>query len=175
MRIINKIKKTINKERGFTLVEILVVVLIIVAMSGILLGTLNSGGIRSKSRDNQRKADLRRIQTALELYYQTNRHYPGDSSWIMISSSSSVMRDLVNGNFIDSIPSDPSHELVSDSSPCTAWQNNRYNYRRNNYGYDLTAMMEVAASNDDSVCPANICTPNMSATIRNYCYYMTNP
>lgn len=61
-------------QRGFTLVELLVVISII----GILVSVVavNSNIARRQSRDARRKADLQNVAGALELYRATNRRYP---------------------------------------------------------------------------------------------------
>lgn len=61
-------------QRGFTLVEVLVVVSIISLLSSITLETM--GGARSRARDIQRTQDLRQLQNALELYYADHGRYP---------------------------------------------------------------------------------------------------
>src|SRR3989344_814117 len=62
------------KKSGFTLVELLVVISIIAILSAIGL-TMYSVAQKS-ARIAKRIADLRSIQTALELYYNVNRSYP---------------------------------------------------------------------------------------------------
>lgn len=61
-------------HRGFTLVEILVVVAIIsILASEVAIYSLQSGRV---SRDAQRQADLREMQAAVELYKQRHGRYP---------------------------------------------------------------------------------------------------
>lgn len=55
-----------RKANAFTLIEILVVIAIIGALTGILLP--NFMAARERSRDAQRKSDLKQLQKALELY-----------------------------------------------------------------------------------------------------------
>ncbi len=63
-----------SKTKGFTLIELLVVISIIALLSAIGAASLNS--TRKKARDTRRRADLKAIQTALDLYYDTNNAYP---------------------------------------------------------------------------------------------------
>jgi type II secretion system protein G len=63
-----------KKQKGFTLIELLVVIAIIGLLSTLAVVALNNA--RQKSRDAKRVADVKQIQTALELYYNDNSDYP---------------------------------------------------------------------------------------------------
>lgn len=64
----------INKK-GFTLVEMLVVISIIGILSSFAVVSLNSA--RQKARDALRKGDMAQLRTALNLYYDDNNYqYP---------------------------------------------------------------------------------------------------
>lgn len=65
-------------KKGFTLIELLVVISLIGILSTLILANLNSA--RERSRDAQRKADLRNIQTALRLYYNDMGGFPASNS-----------------------------------------------------------------------------------------------
>lgn len=58
------------KKRGFTLIELLVVIAIIGLLSTLAVVALNSA--RQKARDAKRVADIKQVQTALELYFNDN-------------------------------------------------------------------------------------------------------
>ena len=62
------------KHRGFTLIELLVVIAIIGILSSVVLASLNSA--REKARDARRVSDLKQMQVALELYYDSHNAYP---------------------------------------------------------------------------------------------------
>ena len=55
---------------GFTLVELLVAVSIVAILSSFLYASFSDA--RAQSRDAQRQADLRLLQSAVELYKQDN-------------------------------------------------------------------------------------------------------
>ncbi len=63
---------------GFTLIELLVVISLIGILATLLVANLNAG--RGRSRDAQRKSDLRNIATALRLYYNDRGEYPANNS-----------------------------------------------------------------------------------------------
>jgi len=67
-----------NTKRGFTLIELLVVIAIIGILSSVVLASLNSA--RQKSRDARRIGDVKQVQLALEMYYDSNNGYPTSTS-----------------------------------------------------------------------------------------------
>ncbi|HSX48545.1 MAG TPA: prepilin-type N-terminal cleavage/methylation domain-containing protein [Candidatus Nanoarchaeia archaeon] len=71
--------KLLKKESGFTLIELIIVMVIIGILVLLLLPNLSSGPKRA--RDSQRKSDLRTVQSALEHYHADKNAYPsGDYS-----------------------------------------------------------------------------------------------
>jgi prepilin-type N-terminal cleavage/methylation domain-containing protein len=141
-------KLRLNKK-GFTLIELLIVVIVIGVLSGLVISVINSGGFRSKARDSQRIADLKIIQTALELYFADNRNYPA-SGWIQINGTDALSGALESG-YINSVPVDPLHS-GSNNGPCEDPAVYRYNYRTESStlgdNYVITAYMEIDSSND---------------------------
>jgi len=61
-------------KKGFTLIELLVVIAIIGILASIVLASLNSA--RKKSRDVRRIADIKQLQLAAELYFDSSSSYP---------------------------------------------------------------------------------------------------
>ncbi|MFA5838896.1 MAG: prepilin-type N-terminal cleavage/methylation domain-containing protein [Candidatus Paceibacterota bacterium] len=86
-----------KKNKGFTLIELLVVIAIIGILSSVVLASLNSA--RQKSRDARRIADIKQVQLALELYFDSNANYPTALSALAPS-------------FIPVIPVDPQSNAV---------------------------------------------------------------
>ncbi len=63
------------------MVELLVVVAIIGLMAAVALVALNSA--RQKARDARRVADIRQVQTALEMYYSDANGYPSGANTLV--------------------------------------------------------------------------------------------
>lgn len=115
--------KAQNKEKGFTIIELLVVVAIIGILTSITMAFLSDA--REKSRDSRRFDDLRQIKNALGLYNTDNNGlYPPGSS----------MTQLTGGGYLQLVPVDPTHtgpyaysyqglngNNVCNSSPCTSY------------------------------------------------------
>lgn len=59
---------------GFTLIEIIVTISIVAILAGAI--SINAIESSKRSRDTKRQADLRALQTAVELYKQKNGRYP---------------------------------------------------------------------------------------------------
>jgi len=82
-----KIKKY---NPAFTLVELLVVIAIISIIA--VLGMVSLSNARMKSRDAKRVTDVKQVQVALEMFYNTNNRYPTTDEWnagTIVSTSSS--------------------------------------------------------------------------------------
>ncbi len=110
------------KNKGFTLIELLVVIAIIGILSSVVLASLNTA--RQKGRDARRISDIKQIQLALELNYDSTQSYP-----VALSA-------LATAGYITTVPKDPS-------------DNSDYGYIQLTSGskYILGAQLEVAAAN----------------------------
>lgn len=87
-----------SKKSGFTLIELLVVIAIIGLLATMSIVALNNA--RSKSRDSKRVADVKQIQTALELYFNDANGYP-DS----VSSGSAIEYNGIT--YMSEVPTAP--------------------------------------------------------------------
>jgi type II secretory pathway pseudopilin PulG len=63
-----------NSESGFTIVELLVIVLIIGVLLAVLL--LTYSGVRVRERNTARVTDIKQIQSSLESFYAQDGFYP---------------------------------------------------------------------------------------------------
>lgn len=63
-----------NKQSGFTIVELLIVIVVIGILAALVITTFN--GIQQKGRDTERETDIKAIHGQLEAYYAQNGNYP---------------------------------------------------------------------------------------------------
>lgn len=121
-----KIQTKNPNKKGFTLLELLIVVAIIGLLASLILVGLAS--FRTRGRDARRVADLKQVQNGLEVYYTKNLEYPcnaysGDSSsWSNLTSELTT-----SGIGIRQVPQDPLGESHSygyatpSSSDCQSY------------------------------------------------------
>lgn len=132
---------------GFTLIELLVVVMTIGLLSSLILVSIT--GLRSKSRDNERRANLKRVQASLELYYNVNRTYPitstGSVVWYSSEPSDTVSNNGGNWipnlapNFMSLLPRDPKGGNSSNTNVNCTGQKNSFRYRSDGNDFKLLA------------------------------------
>ena len=75
--MISLIRSRLDREEGFTLIELMVVVLIIAILIAIAIPTFL--GARNRAQDRAAQSDLRNALTAAKVYYVDNEDY-GSSS-----------------------------------------------------------------------------------------------
>ena len=157
-----------KNNKGFTLIELLVVVAIISLLSSIIFASL--GSARAKARDTRRMADLRQLQTALELYFNDVGRYPGyllghhrssacpgnspiDTSYPLWTAANVFDASFTN-NYMKTLPSDPSGSCFTyiqlyAASP-TVWRcyTSSTTFNPNLYHYLITFETESNPSNN---------------------------
>jgi prepilin-type N-terminal cleavage/methylation domain-containing protein len=63
-----------KSAKGFTIVELLIVIVVIAILAALVLNTFT--GAQKRARDAQRQTDVNAIATQLEVYYNDNGGYP---------------------------------------------------------------------------------------------------
>jgi len=95
-----KLAKMKHLNKGFTMIELIVVIAILGLLSTVGLVSFRTAQI--KGRDAQRKNDLSQIQKALELYSNDHQSYP-DS----LPAAGSSWQDENKTLYMKEIPEDP--------------------------------------------------------------------
>lgn len=87
-----------QKNRGFTLLEILVVIAVIGILAAILIPRFT--GIQTDAKKKQAMAELGSLKTAVEVYRNNNDAYPAAATWdsLLVAETNRV---------VDEVPNDP--------------------------------------------------------------------
>ena len=151
-----------KKHLGFTIVEILVVVAVIGILATLVM--VSVGKSKAKARDAQRKADLKTMSTALGLYKDENKVYPGANintdTWTRLAqcggtttnlgatkTESALWTDLQTAlsSYLTILPQDPKQKCSTTSQFMYNPTGYTYNVARSDLSisYTLWAYLEV--------------------------------
>lgn len=154
-----------KNDQGFTLMELLIVMVILSILVAIATGSYASSSRRG--RDNRRKNDLRSVATALEAYFNDKGVYPTGSNGVMIGcgaldtqpcSWGGEFRDKSNTLYMILIPMDPSASQT-------------YYYVSSGTNYKLYAKLENTKDAGDGVSQTGYSSTNCSLDGTVLCTY----
>lgn len=98
-----------SNQDGFTLIEIMVVILILGLLATIVVQSLR--GATDKAKRVKAQADIAEIKTGLDRYYLDAGSYPttdqGLQSLVSAPASGQVPANYESGGYIQSVPKDP--------------------------------------------------------------------
>lgn len=144
-------------KKGFTLVELLIVIGIIsilIAMETFVF--LNS---QKTARDGKRKADLENVRAAIEQYRSTNNSYPASLAFNPSCKPNGSLNDGSN-TYMNPLPSDPSCQLY------------HYYYSATCAGTPLICTdytLGTRLEQTSPTCTGTTCTNGSSSSTCNYC------
>jgi general secretion pathway protein G len=98
-------RKLMKDEKGFTLIELMVVVVIIGILAAIAVPAFSE--VSQKGKISRARADLRTLESTISIYYVEKNEYPED------------LQVLENEGYIKAVPKDP-------------WEKGDYTYNKNN-------------------------------------------
>ena len=146
--LIDRMRKGRDK-RGFTLVELLVVIVVLAVLAAIVLPKFMNSGTRSK--ESALKSDLKLLRNAVSLFQADTSAYPKTLADLAATSAPAKGLDSAgaevsitatdwHGPYIDSVPKDPISKAdfsygatspnvgkVTSSSTATSSENTAYN------------------------------------------------
>ncbi len=114
-----------QKNRAFTLLEMLLVIAIIAILAGIVIVAINPGRQLAQARNSQRWNDIRSLHSAVQQYYIDNKEWPAgldqaeaDGTMLDVcrSGETSGCLDLESAlvpDYLSAIPEDPQASAVS--------------------------------------------------------------
>lgn len=107
-----------NAQNGFTLIEIMVVVVILAVLGALVVPKILENV--DKARVTRAQSDLRAIQTALDLYRLDNFKYPTTEQGLLALVKQPVDPTITNyrsGGYLPAVPKDPWNKLYQYVSP----------------------------------------------------------
>lgn len=110
-----------STPKGFTIVELLIVIVVIGILAAISIVSYN--GIQARGRDAQRLSDMNTIVKALEIYkaehgeYPPHLSHPSASGWEISVTADTFLSRLRTGNIsVSSVPVDPINKVETISA-----------------------------------------------------------
>ncbi len=133
-----------NEQKGFSLVELLIVIAIIILLGLISVIALNDQ--RAKARDSKRISDIRQIMTALEFYHSDNNEYPAVTAQISLGKSDAVkLCSKAIGGFVSAqTPCD--EKVYMPIVPADPLGDKSYLFSGSASGYDIVFTTEKPSS-----------------------------
>ncbi|HEY1063760.1 MAG TPA: type II secretion system protein [Candidatus Saccharimonadales bacterium] len=127
---------TLNKQRdqrGFTIVELLIVIVVIGILAALVITTY--GGIQAKGRDSQRQSDIKILHSQIELFYADHNFYPAVADLNNATWRTANMKGLDIEAMVDPSAADGDSDLSSTAASST---------NKNVYGYVATGCSGTA-------------------------------
>ena len=131
-----------RKQSGFTIVELLIVIVVIGILAAITIVAYNS--VQTRARDNIRKSDIAQLAKARESFYAVNGNYPMSAGWCTQPSGPAYIAAVAAemAPFISKVPTDPLYGGTHQD----------YFYRNiADQGYYLHAELEGEDRTDDGI------------------------
>ena len=135
---------SLNKQnKGFTIVELLIVIVVIGILAGLVITTYN--GIQQKARNTERTTDLKTFQSQLEAYYAQNAYYPSTDDLGTVSADNVT---FIGGNLKGMDKEtlrDPKGTAANYALNSTTVASGRYSYNPTPASCDNTSGNECTA------------------------------
>ena len=131
-------------QKGFTIVELLIVIVVIGILAAFVLNTFT--GVQKRARDTDRQNDIRTLSTQLEAYYSTKGYYPQYSQMNTSTKVKALLPGIDLNTIIgpDSASTDDLQSTIATTNVLTK------------YGYQ--AFTGAAICSTDNACTSYILT-----------------
>lgn len=121
---------------GFTIIELLIVIVVIAILAGLVLTTF--AGVQERARDTERRTDINSIATQLEVYYNDNGHYlsgstAADTCGATDDQDCALTTATLDGIDADALVDPQENDLVVGAIPASFTDADDYRYF-----YDVT-------------------------------------
>ncbi|MES2971583.1 MAG: type II secretion system protein [Patescibacteria group bacterium] len=124
-----------NKQQGFTIVELLIVIVVIGILAALVITTFT--GIQQKARDTERQTDIKAIHGQVEAYYASKGYYPTRTNLNLSGWRTTNMKGLDQEAL-----KDPKGATYDTAATVSATQ----------YRYDVLNSADASCEADETTC-----------------------
>jgi type IV pilus assembly protein PilA len=134
------------RQKGFTLIELMVVIAVIGILAAIALVSLT--GVQRNARDSQRKNDMSTYRTALQRYFTAQESYPtssvatGDVSAPAVTAGSIFAAGPLITSYIPGLLQDPASTTTNCRNSTNAATQCTYKYIANGGSFAIWTYCE---------------------------------
>lgn len=146
-----------NKQSGFTIVELLIVIIVIGILAGLVITMFS--GIQEKARDTERQTDLQAMHGQLESFFAQKGYYP----------SLADLNDRATSGFVATNLKGLDKEAFRDPKAVTADSGYRLVAApaAKAYAYAVTTSTGSSCESDDTTCAKYTLTATLEGLINN--------
>ncbi|MDB5182552.1 MAG: fimbrial protein pilin [Candidatus Saccharibacteria bacterium] len=137
-----------NKQSGFTIVELLIVIVVIGILAGLVITTFS--GIQQKARDTERETDIKALHGQIEAFWAQKGYYPSLTDMNTASFVSTNLKGLDAGAFKD--PKGSVSTLATTAAASV-------------YSYAVTNTAGTTCEADDTTCSKYVLTATLEGTL----------
>jgi prepilin-type N-terminal cleavage/methylation domain-containing protein len=148
----SKLKK---QTQGFTIIELLIVIVVVCVLAGLLAITYS--GIKSKSRNETRQNDIQALQDDIEAYFSQNGYYPSLSDLNSPKWRNNNMQKLSQNQ---GVLVDPLSKCNPSSASCLVGSP-----KAKAYSYTVTDANGNSCESDDTNCAKYVLTATYEGTV----------
>ena len=145
-----------KSNRGFTIVELLIVIVVIGILALLVITTYS--GIQAKARNAKRQTDIASLQTQLEAFFSQNGYYPSLTDMNGSAWRTANMKSLDTNALID--PSNPTQSTTLVSAPVLK-----------SYAYAVKDSSGASCESTDTNCAQYTLTASYEGTVNGAATY----
>jgi prepilin-type N-terminal cleavage/methylation domain-containing protein len=150
------LRKRSRSNRGFTIVELLIVIVVIGILALLVITTYS--GIQAKARNAKRQTDIQSLQTQMEAFFSQNGYYPSLTDMNSASWRATNMKSLDPNALID--PSNTSQSNTLVASPTA-----------DSYAYAVSNSSGTSCESADTTCAQYTLTATYEGTVNGQTTY----